>query len=99
MAARSADAAKEPLRVRRARDKIPVGDLIARMADHALGKVEMTPSQVSAALGLLKKALPDLSTAGISAGAQRHKDDISDDELIAIARASGANSPRKAPRT
>ena len=99
MAARSADAPKEPLRIRRARDKIPVGDLIARMADHALGKAEMSPSQVSAALGLLKKALPDLSTTGISRGAQRHKDDISDDELIAIARAGGANGPRKARRS
>ena len=98
MAARAGEAAKEPLRIRRARDKVPVSDLIAQLADHALGKSEMTPSQVSAALGLLKKAVPDLSTTGATRAGQRQKDDISDDELIAIARAGGADGPRKTAR-
>ncbi|MDA7948081.1 MAG: hypothetical protein MPJ78_11475 [Hyphomicrobiaceae bacterium] len=98
MATRAGAATKEPLRIRRARDKIPVSDLIARLADHALGTTEMTPSQVSAALGLLKKAVPDLSTTGAVRGSQRQKDDISDDELIAIARTGGANGPRKTAR-
>ncbi|MGI9386195.1 MAG: hypothetical protein ACR2OX_02080 [Methyloligellaceae bacterium] len=97
MAARTGGASKEPVRVRKAREKIPTCNLISRLADHALGKVEMTTSQVSAALGLLKKALPDLSTTGVTRGRLRHKDDISDDELIAIARKGGANGPRKTP--
>ncbi len=33
--------------------------LIRRLEDHALGKLELRPTQVSAALGLLKKALSD----------------------------------------
>lgn len=99
MAARAGNAPKEPVRILKAREKIPVCGLISRLADHALGRSEMTTSQVSAALGLLKKALPDLSTSGISRRAQRHRDNISDDELIAIARKGGANGSGKTPRT
>ncbi len=35
--------------------------LINRLQDHVKGDVELTPTQVSAALGLLKKTAPDLS--------------------------------------
>lgn len=35
--------------------------LINRLESHVLGEVELTASQVSAALGLLKKTAPDLS--------------------------------------
>ena len=43
------------------RTKIKTSQLVNRLTDHVLGKVEMTASQVTAALGLLKKALPDLA--------------------------------------
>ena len=43
------------------RAKIKASQLVNRLTDHALGKVGMTASQVTAALGLLKKALPDLA--------------------------------------
>ena len=49
------------------RAKIQASQLINRLMDHVLGKVEMGPSQVAAALGLLKKTLPDLSAVEMAA--------------------------------
>ena len=44
------------------RNKIKVSHIINRLQAHALGKVElMTATQVAAALGLLKKTMPDLA--------------------------------------
>ncbi|BBB99388.1 hypothetical protein [Bradyrhizobium elkanii] len=45
------------------RAKIKTSQLINRLSDHVLGKVEMKPTQVTAALGLLRKTIPDLSAA------------------------------------
>lgn len=47
------------------REKIRASQLINRLTDHALGEVEMSSTQVTAALGLLRKAIPDLSAAEI----------------------------------
>ena len=43
------------------RAKIKTSQLINRLEAHVLGKIEMKPTQVTAALGLLKKTIPDLS--------------------------------------
>jgi len=43
------------------RDKINVLALIEALERHVFGEKEMTATQVSAALALLKKTLPDLS--------------------------------------
>lgn len=43
------------------RARIRAGGIARRLEDHVLGKVGMTSSQVSAALGLLRKVVPDLS--------------------------------------
>ncbi|MBI3440657.1 MAG: hypothetical protein HY052_02445 [Proteobacteria bacterium] len=43
------------------RDRINVAALIEALEQHVLGEKEMTATQVSAALALLKKTLPDLS--------------------------------------
>ncbi len=43
------------------RERIKGGLLIKRLMDHVFGHVELTKTQVSAALGLLKKVVPDLS--------------------------------------
>lgn len=54
----------EPYRNRKmeiARDRIKATTLINRLAAHAAGKIEMTPTQVQAAQILLKKVLPDLA--------------------------------------
>lgn len=48
--------------IEEARSKIQTTQLINRLQNHALGKVEMTDSQVRATAILLKKKLPDLQS-------------------------------------
>lgn len=43
------------------RQKIQTSQLVNRLQDFILGDAKMEKSQVTAALGLLKKTLPDLS--------------------------------------
>jgi hypothetical protein len=43
------------------RARIKAGGIAKRLEDHIVGKVQMSNSQVSAALGLLKKVVPDIS--------------------------------------
>jgi len=62
---------KEPIR-RIANDsntraKIQTTKIAQRLMKHILGDIEMTATQVSAALGLLKKTLPDLQSQEIKA--------------------------------
>ena len=45
------------------RAKIQTSQLINRLSDHVLGKLELSPTQVRAAEILLKKTIPDLSSA------------------------------------
>jgi hypothetical protein len=52
-----------------------------RLVDHVMGKVELSATQVTAALGLLKKTLPDLNATEFT-GELRHRD-ISDEPLTA----------------
>jgi hypothetical protein len=40
--------------------------LINRVQDHALGKLKMSSSQLTAALGLLRKVLPDLTSQDLN---------------------------------
>ncbi|UVO33960.1 hypothetical protein KUL72_20825 [Bradyrhizobium arachidis] len=47
------------------RAKIKTSQLINRLSAHVLGKVDMKPTQVTAALGLLKKTIPDLSSQSV----------------------------------
>lgn len=44
------------------RARIKTTQLINRLSDHVLGVVDLKPTQVTAALGLLKKTLPDLTS-------------------------------------
>lgn len=54
--------------------KIQTTQIIKRLTDHILGNVELNPSQVTAALGLLKKTIPDLSSIELSGEVeQTHK--------------------------
>ena len=50
------------------RDKIKSSQIINRLTDHALGALEkpMEASQVTAALGLLKKCVPDLASTELT---------------------------------
>jgi hypothetical protein len=47
------------------RAKIQNSNILNALIDHVEGNREMTSTQVSAALGLLKKALPDLASVEI----------------------------------
>lgn len=47
------------------RDKIRKSNILNALIEHAVGKREMSSTQVTAGLGLLKKALPDLSAVTI----------------------------------
>ena len=48
------------------RKKIQATQLIKRLTDHVLTDLELSSTQVTAALGLLKKTLPDLSSVDMS---------------------------------
>jgi hypothetical protein len=48
------------------RDKIRVSMILNRLQNHIAGSINMSQSQVSAALGLLKKRLPDLTATELS---------------------------------
>lgn len=48
------------------RAKIQNSNILNRLISHAEGVVEMKPTEVTAALGLLKKALPDLSAVDLT---------------------------------
>jgi hypothetical protein len=54
------------------RDKIKITQLINRLTQHAMGEVEMTATQVTAALGLIRKALPDLAAMEVKAQIEHH---------------------------
>lgn len=51
-------------------EKIQASQLVNALIDHALGKNDMKPSQVTAGLGLVKKILPDLSSAEFKGDAE-----------------------------
>lgn len=48
------------------RNKIQAGNLITRLQKFIMGEVEMSAPQVTAALGLLKKVLPDTTSVELS---------------------------------
>ena len=49
------------------RAKIQTSQLINRLTDHALGLIELSPTQVRAIEILIRKTLPDLQAVDISA--------------------------------
>ena len=65
MAARKSHARKTNTLTEAWKDKIKTSMIINRLSDHINGKVELNPSQVTAALGLLKKTAPDLSSVAV----------------------------------
>jgi hypothetical protein len=50
------------------RERIKTSMLINRLTSFVEGSVELNPAQVTAALGLMKKTLPDLTTTTIEGG-------------------------------
>lgn len=52
------------------RAKIQNSNILNRLISHAEGNEEMTATQITAALGLLKKSLPDLSAVSLGGDAE-----------------------------
>ena len=60
------------------RVKIQNSNVLNALIEHAEGRREMSSTQVTAALGLLKKALPDLTNVTLSGDADKpHKIEFS----------------------
>ena len=77
----------------RVRERIRVGVIVNRLQKHALGEVEMTPTQIRAAEVLLKKAIPDLSAVEHSGEiTNRTVKELSESELCAIAAGGSAGT-------
>lgn len=56
------------------RAKIQTTQIVKRLTDHILGNIKLESTQVTAALGLLKKTIPDLSSIELSGEVeQTHK--------------------------
>jgi len=54
------------------RAKIQASQLINRLRDHVLGKIELSPTQVRSAEVLLRKVLPDLAAVDVSGDIEHH---------------------------
>jgi len=77
------------------RKKIQATQLIKRLTSHVLGEVDMSSTQVTAALGLLKKTLPDLSAVEVQADVRNvSADDMTDAELTSIAAAGSTRAAK-----
>lgn len=68
------------------RAKIKTSQLINRLQDHVDGSVDLKPTQVTAALGLLKKTLPDQSQSDVNHTVKRDATDYTREELVAFLR-------------
>lgn len=82
------------------RDKIRNSNILSCLIDHSVGKREMSSTQVTAGLGLLKKILPDVSSVELT-GADGGPVEVdvkgmTDDQLLAIAAGGRKGAPDKA---
>jgi hypothetical protein len=50
------------------RTKIANSQILNRLVNHVEGKIEMSSTQVTAGLGLLKKIMPDLAQTDLTSG-------------------------------
>lgn len=63
------------------RDKIAKSNILHALIEHVEGNREMSATQVSAGLGLLKKVMPDLQSVEGSMDLHHHKHEERLDEL------------------
>jgi hypothetical protein len=84
------------------RVKIQNSNILNALIEHVEGKREMSATQVSAGLGLLKKVLPDLAASADmnDDGDLKPVNRMTDEELEAIAagRSTGAAKAKESPR-
>ena len=67
------------------RVKIQNSNILNALIEHVEGKREMSPTQVSAGLGLLKKALPDLSSVEVTGDPDNPVNVVTRIELVPVA--------------
>lgn len=68
------------------RDKIRNSNVLNALIEHAEGTRDMSPSQVTAGLGLLRKVMADLSQSDINHSVKRDATDYTKEELVAYLR-------------
>lgn len=79
------------------KEKIKTSQIINRLNSFVNGEIEMSAPQVTAALGLLKKTVPDLSAVEHSGKIDtRTEKDLTDAELAVIARSSSTGIAEQA---
>lgn len=73
------------------RAKIKNSNILNALIEHAEGTRDMSSTQVTAGLGLMRKVLPDLAATADTSddGTLKTVDKMSDEELEAIAAGSG----------
>ncbi len=64
--------------------KIANSNILKVLLDHVEGKRDMSATQVSAGLGLLRKVMPDLSQSELTHTHKHDAQDYSRDELLAL---------------
>ncbi|WP_143750497.1 hypothetical protein [Mesorhizobium sp. WSM4308] len=81
------------------RVKIQNSNILNALIEHVEGKREMSATQVSAGLGLLKKIMPDLAASADagSDGELKPVNRMTDEELEAIAAGRSARVAETAP--
>lgn len=80
------------------RRRIRTGVLITKLKNHALGKCEMTQTQVAAAKILLAKIVPDLRAIEHSGEVtHHHAGELTDSELTNLATGSGNRAAETTP--
>lgn len=65
------------------RDKIRNSNILTALVEHATGSREMSATQVSAGLGLLKKVMPDLAAMQLSGDEENPIEVVTKIELVA----------------
>jgi hypothetical protein len=90
-----------PTYAAKVRARIRAGGIVHRLERHVLGQIEMSATQVSAALGLLRKCVPDLSNVEHTGkdGGPIKVEEVSNVEAaraIAFAMAEAAQAVKKA---
>lgn len=68
------------------REKIRNSQVLVALIEHVEGRREMSSSQVTAGVALLRKYLPDLSQQTVEVTDNRDVQDYSREELVAILR-------------
>jgi len=66
------------------RVKIQNSNILNALIEHVSGEREMSPTQVTAGLGLLKKVLPDISQVTVSGDEDNPLQTITKIELVAL---------------